>query len=216
MARSRRFSTAYRPMPRRMGGPRRRRPRPGLCRVRGRVARAPSHRLPRLIVVRTASKAYALAGLRVGFAIGRPDVIAALNPYRPPGSVSTVSATVVTEALLDPAVLDANLSRVAAERDDSPMACVGPAGPSVRRSRTSCWSISRRPSARPRSPRAASSAVSAPHVRTRATSPPISGSWSGLPTRTIASSVTPKLSTPGDQHDHLLGDLIIGRAMAVA
>ena len=57
---------------------------------------------PRLVVVRTASKAYALAGLRVGFAIARPDVIADLNPYRPPGSVSTVSVTLVTEALLDP------------------------------------------------------------------------------------------------------------------
>ncbi len=71
---------------------------------------------PRLIVVRTASKAYALAGLRVGFAIARPEIIARMNPYRPPGSVSTVSVTVVTEALLDPTILDANLARVARER----------------------------------------------------------------------------------------------------
>ena len=48
---------------------------------------------PNLIVVRTASKAYALAGLRVGFAVARPELIARLNPYRPPGSVSTVSVT---------------------------------------------------------------------------------------------------------------------------
>jgi histidinol-phosphate aminotransferase len=71
---------------------------------------------PRLIVVRTASKAYALAGLRVGFAIARPEVIDRMNPYRPPGSVSTVSVTVVTEALLDPTILDANLARVTRER----------------------------------------------------------------------------------------------------
>jgi histidinol-phosphate aminotransferase len=71
---------------------------------------------PRLIVVRTASKAYALAGLRVGFAIARPAVIDLMNPYRPPGSVSTVSVTVVTEALLDPAILEANLARVVTER----------------------------------------------------------------------------------------------------
>jgi len=71
---------------------------------------------PRLVTVRTASKAYALAGLRVGFAIARPEVIARINPYRPPGSVSTVSVTVVTEALLDPAILDANLARVERER----------------------------------------------------------------------------------------------------
>ncbi len=69
-----------------------------------------------LITVRTASKAYALAGLRVGFAVARPEVIARLNPFRPPGSVSTVSVTLVTEALRDPSVLDANLARVATER----------------------------------------------------------------------------------------------------
>lgn len=70
-----------------------------------------------LIVVRTASKAYGLAGLRVGFGIARPEVIARLNPFRPPGSVSTVSVTVVTEALLDPASASANIERVIRERD---------------------------------------------------------------------------------------------------
>ena len=72
---------------------------------------------PSLIVIRTASKAYALAGLRVGFAIARPELIARMNPYRPPGSVSVVSVTLVTEALLDDTILHANLERVAAERD---------------------------------------------------------------------------------------------------
>ena len=74
-------------------------------------------RYPRLVVVRTASKAYALAGLRVGFAIAAPEVVAAVSPYRPPGSVSTVSVTIVTEALRDPTILDANLERVEAERE---------------------------------------------------------------------------------------------------
>jgi histidinol-phosphate aminotransferase len=73
-------------------------------------------RYPNLIVVRTISKAYALAGLRVGFAIARPDVIARLNPYRPPGSVSVISVTIATEALLDDTILEANLARVARER----------------------------------------------------------------------------------------------------
>ena len=88
----------------RRGRPRgpRRRPRRGLCRVRRVVADRPARRYPNLIVVRTASKAYALAGLRVGFAIARPELIARLNPFRPPGSVSTVSVTLVTEALRDP------------------------------------------------------------------------------------------------------------------
>jgi histidinol-phosphate aminotransferase len=72
---------------------------------------------PNLVVVRTASKAYGLAGLRVGFAIARPETIARIAPYRPPGSVSTVSVTVVAEALADPAGMRANVARVDAERD---------------------------------------------------------------------------------------------------
>jgi histidinol-phosphate aminotransferase len=71
---------------------------------------------PNLIVVRTASKAYALAGLRVGFAVARPELIARMNPFRPPGSISTVSVTIVTEALLDPTILRENLARVEGER----------------------------------------------------------------------------------------------------
>ena len=74
------------------------------------------HGYPNLIVVRTISKAYALAGLRVGFGIARPELIARLNPYRPPGSVSVISVTVATEALLDDTVLAANLERVVRER----------------------------------------------------------------------------------------------------
>jgi histidinol-phosphate aminotransferase len=72
---------------------------------------------PNLVVVRTASKAYALAGLRVGFALGRPETIARLAPYRPPGSVSTVSVTVVTEALRQPAAMRANVAQVTQERE---------------------------------------------------------------------------------------------------
>lgn len=71
---------------------------------------------PRLVVVRTASKAYALAGLRVGFALARPEVIGRLAPYRPPGSVAVPSVAVVTEALLDDGVLVENLARVQRER----------------------------------------------------------------------------------------------------
>jgi histidinol-phosphate aminotransferase len=72
---------------------------------------------PNLITIRTASKAYGLAGLRVGFAIARPEVIARLNPIRPPGSVSTVSVTVVTEALSDPTLAARNVEVIAAERE---------------------------------------------------------------------------------------------------
>ncbi len=88
---------------------------------------------PRLVIVRTASKAYALAGLRVGFAIARRELIHEIDPYRPPGSVSIPSVAVVTAALRDPDALRANVERVSAERARvaGALADVGiPAGPS--------------------------------------------------------------------------------------
>ena len=72
---------------------------------------------PNLITIRTASKAYAMAGLRVGFAVARPELVARMNPIRPPGSVSTVSVTVVTEALKDDALAASNVARVIGERE---------------------------------------------------------------------------------------------------
>jgi histidinol-phosphate aminotransferase len=89
---------------------------------------------PRLVVVRTASKAYALAGLRVGFAIARRDVLARMEPYRPPGSVSVPSVAVVAAALRDVKALRENVLRVSAERARlaAAFAAAGtPAGPSV-------------------------------------------------------------------------------------
>jgi len=71
---------------------------------------------PKLVVVRTASKAYALAGLRVGFAVARPEMIARMAPYRPPGSVAVPSVAIVTAALLDPDAAAPNMRRVERER----------------------------------------------------------------------------------------------------
>jgi histidinol-phosphate aminotransferase len=89
---------------------------------------------PRLVLVRTASKAYALAGMRVGFAIARPEMIAEIAPYRPPGSVAVPSVAVVTAALRDPEAFVANVARVVRERARlaAAFAVAGfPAGPSV-------------------------------------------------------------------------------------
>lgn len=73
-------------------------------------------RFANLAVVRTASKAYALAGLRVGFAVAAPATLARIALYRAPGSIGTISETVVTRALGEPAAMLANVARVEAER----------------------------------------------------------------------------------------------------
>jgi histidinol-phosphate aminotransferase len=73
-------------------------------------------RYPNLVVVRTASKAYALAGLRVGFAVAAPETLARVALYRPPGSIGTISATLVTHALRDAEEMRENVARVERER----------------------------------------------------------------------------------------------------
>ena len=71
----------------------------------------------RLIIVRTLSKAFALPGLRVGYAVAVRPTIARLERLRPPGSVSTVSATVAAAALRRPELAAANAALLGAERD---------------------------------------------------------------------------------------------------
>ncbi len=71
---------------------------------------------PRLVVLRTLSKAYGIAGLRVGFAIARPEVIEEIAVYRPPGSVSVVSLDVGAALLSDPNVAADRVETITAER----------------------------------------------------------------------------------------------------
>jgi len=71
---------------------------------------------PRLVVVRTLSKAYGLAGLRVGFALAQRPMIATMEPYRPPGSVSVVSVTIAADVLADGSIVVDNVAEVSAER----------------------------------------------------------------------------------------------------
>lgn len=57
-------------------------------------------RHPNLVIVRTFSKAYGLAGLRVGYAVAHPDVAGLLNRVRHPFNVNSV-ALAAAEAALD-------------------------------------------------------------------------------------------------------------------
>jgi histidinol-phosphate aminotransferase len=72
---------------------------------------------PHLVVVRTMSKAYAIAGLRVGFAVAAPEVIRAISVYRPPGSVTNISVDVAAALLGDPGIAPARVAEVSAERE---------------------------------------------------------------------------------------------------
>jgi histidinol-phosphate aminotransferase len=69
-----------------------------------------------LVVIRTLSKAHALAGARVGFAVARPETLGPILSYRAPASVSTVSAALATAALRRPELAAANVARIAEQR----------------------------------------------------------------------------------------------------
>ena len=75
------------------------------------------NRYPRLVVVRTVSKAFALAGIRVGYAIAARSTIERLERVRPPGSVSTISARLAAAALRRPELARENVRRIETERE---------------------------------------------------------------------------------------------------
>ncbi len=70
-----------------------------------------------MVVVRTVSKAFALPGIRVGYAIAARPTIERLERVRPPGSISTISAALAAAALREPQLARENVARLSAERE---------------------------------------------------------------------------------------------------
>ena len=60
-------------------------------------------RYPNLLVLRTFSKVYALAGLRIGYGFADPSIIRALDRARPPFNVSTAGQAAAEASLADTA-----------------------------------------------------------------------------------------------------------------
>ncbi len=56
-------------------------------------------RYPNLIVTQTLSKAYGLAGLRLGLCFANPEIIRLLNKIKPPYNINTASAKAAVELL---------------------------------------------------------------------------------------------------------------------
>lgn len=63
-------------------------------------------RFPNLLVSRTLSKAYGLAGLRVGFGLAQPELTDLMNRVRQPFNVNSVAQAAAVAALNDQAFLD--------------------------------------------------------------------------------------------------------------
>lgn len=72
---------------------------------------------PHLIVVRTMSKGFGMAGMRLGWGVAQPEVAALMNRVRPPNSVSAVTARVAAAALRDLDGMRAHVAAIVAERE---------------------------------------------------------------------------------------------------
>ncbi len=91
----------------------------------------PEH--PNALVLRTFSKAYGLANLRVGYGVGHPDVIGALDKVALPFIVSGLAQTAALASLAPPASteLDERVAGILAERERVSAAMVSGGWPVV-------------------------------------------------------------------------------------
>jgi len=72
---------------------------------------------PNLVLVRTLSKAFGLAGVRVGYALAGAPISAALRRVRPPGSIGVVSEALGAHALGDQHGMRQRASSIVASRE---------------------------------------------------------------------------------------------------
>lgn len=72
---------------------------------------------PNLIVSQTLSKAWGLAGLRVGLAFMNEEILAYYNKVKPPYNVSVINQKTALEALENEALFRKNLQEIISERE---------------------------------------------------------------------------------------------------
>ena len=70
-----------------------------------------------VIVSRTFSKVYGLAGLRVGYAMARPDIAARLRQFRTDNSINIIGLRAAIAAYQDPAFVTWSRDSIASERN---------------------------------------------------------------------------------------------------
>lgn len=71
---------------------------------------------PNLVILRTFSKAYGLAGLRAGYMVGHPELAAHVRAVSPPFGLNAVAEAAAVAALADTEALAANIATVRAGR----------------------------------------------------------------------------------------------------
>ncbi|MFC9928964.1 aminotransferase class I/II-fold pyridoxal phosphate-dependent enzyme [Streptomyces sp. NPDC127190] len=72
---------------------------------------------PNLLVLRTFSKAYGLADLRVGYGLTSPELARRINEFQLPFAISSLSVAAVEASLREQGELGARVERIVRERD---------------------------------------------------------------------------------------------------
>jgi len=74
------------------------------------------NRFPNLIVTQTLSKAYGMAGIRLGICIASPEIIAVLNKIKPPYNVNQLTQEKAIERLMDKESVQSEVNAILKER----------------------------------------------------------------------------------------------------
>ncbi len=72
---------------------------------------------PNLVVTQTLSKAYGMAGIRLGIGIASPEIIAVLNKIKPPYNVNELTQQKALKRVLDTNVVRDEVAKILRERD---------------------------------------------------------------------------------------------------
>ncbi len=72
---------------------------------------------PNVVVTRTLSKSYSLAGMRLGLAIARPEIIAALDKIRDHYNLDRLAQAAIAAALIDQDYFQSCVERICATRE---------------------------------------------------------------------------------------------------
>ena len=70
-----------------------------------------------LFILRTFSKVYGLAGVRIGFGIGSPELISLISRVKPPFDLSIVAENIAAEALADDEFYSRTVTETASEKE---------------------------------------------------------------------------------------------------
>jgi threonine-phosphate decarboxylase len=73
-------------------------------------------RTPRAVLLRSMTKFFAIPGLRLGYAIGRPETVAAISSLQDPWSVNTAAQVAGIASLSDPGYVERTRSYIENER----------------------------------------------------------------------------------------------------